>query len=169
MERDYDKAMASTYDHPGGKKICKEFNNLTFEVLIWLNSLTYFIIIVNFVLRTVCIKLIAWIGYPTETQQLEKTTMVTFLVQFFNTAFLLLLVNADVREQPLAFGLSSGTNGDFDKSWFKLIGNTLVGAMIFAAMFPIIEAFGFFALRLLFRILDHGFSTDVYKTKTTSI
>ena len=67
MERDYDKAMASTYDHPGGKKICKEFNNLTFEVLIWLNSLTYFIIIVNFVLRTVCIKLIAWIGYPTET------------------------------------------------------------------------------------------------------
>ena len=41
--------------------------------------------------------------------------------------------------------------------------------MIFAAMFPIIEALGFFALRLLFRILDHGFSTDVYKTKTTSI
>ena len=95
--------------------------------------------------------------------------MVTFYVQFFNTAFLLLLVNADMREQPLAFGVSSGTEGDFDKSWFKLIGNTLVGAMIFAAIFPIIEALGFFALRLLFRIMDRGFSSDSYKTKTTSI
>jgi len=50
------------------------------------------------VLRTICIKLVAWIGYPTETQKLEETTKVTFYVQFFNTAFLLMLVNADLRE-----------------------------------------------------------------------
>ena len=49
-------------------------------------------------LRTVCIKLVTWIGYPTETEQLWETTKVTFIVQFFNTAFLLLLVNADLRE-----------------------------------------------------------------------
>lgn len=106
--------------------------------------------------------LVAWIGYPTETQQLEVTTKVTFIVQFFNTAFLLLLVNADLSEQYITFGLTGGTESDFDKTWFKVIGNTLVGTMIFTMIFPIIEAFGFFGLRLLFRIMDHGWTLDPY-------
>jgi len=71
---------------------------MTFEIFAWLNSLKYIITGVNFVLRTVCINLVAWIGYPTETKQLEETTLVTFIMLFFNTAFLLLLVNADVSE-----------------------------------------------------------------------
>lgn len=50
-----------------------------------------------------------------------------------------------------------------------VIGNTLVGTMIFTMIFPIIEALGFWALRLLFHILDRGFSLDPYVTKKTSI
>lgn len=49
-------------------------------------------------MRTVCIALVTWVGYPTETEQLLEITKVTFVVQFFNTAFLLLLVNADLSE-----------------------------------------------------------------------
>jgi len=90
-------------------------------------------------------------------------------VQFFNTAFLLLLVNADLREQPLTFGLVGGLESDFDKSWFMVIGNTLVGTMIFGMVFPILEACGWFSLRLLGHIFDRGFSRDPYKTKKTSI
>ena len=120
-------------------------------------------------LRTICIKLVAWIGYPTETQQLTETTKVTFAVQFFNTAFLLLLVNADLSEQPFSFGLTGGRESDFDSSWFKVIGNTLVGTMIFTTVFPILEAFGFFGLRLFTRFLDRGFTTDPYVTRKTSI
>ena len=41
--------------------------------------------------------------------------------------------------------------------------------MIFTAMFPVLEAFGFFGLRLLTRMLDRGCTTDPYATKTTSI
>ena len=36
------------------------------------------------------------------------------------------------------------------------MGNTMVGAMIFTMLFPIIEALGFFALRLFLRFLDRG-------------
>ena len=97
-EKDYDRAISATYGHPQGKQICNEYRSIAFEVFIWLNSLKYFITGVNYVLRTVCIKLVTWIGYPTETEQLWETTKVTFIVQFFNTAFLLLLVNADLRE-----------------------------------------------------------------------
>lgn len=88
---------------------------------------------------------------------------------FFNTAFLLLLVNADLSEQPFSFGLRGGAESDFDQTWFKVIGNTLVGTMIFTMVFPIMEACGFFSLRLLSRMLDHGFSSDPYATKKTSI
>ena len=50
-----------------------------------------------------------------------------------------------------------------------MIGNTLVGTMIFTMIFPVMEAFGFWSLRLLFQILDRGFSRDPYDTKKTSI
>jgi len=72
--------MSSTYGHPQNVKICAEYQDIALEVFVWLNSLKYFITGVNFVLRTVCIKLVAWIGYPTETQQLTETTKVTFVV-----------------------------------------------------------------------------------------
>lgn len=49
------------------------------------------------------------------------------------------------------------------------MGNTMVGAMIFTMLFPIIEALGFFALRLFLRFLDRGCTTDPYVTKSTSI
>lgn len=42
----------------------------------------------------------------------------TFLCQFFNTGFILLLVNADMSEQPFSFGIVYGTNGDFNAEFF---------------------------------------------------
>lgn len=168
-EADYDMAMSNTFGHPKGKLICKEYYDIALEIFFWLNSLKYFITGVNFVLRTICIKLVAWIGYPTETRQLEQTTAVTFAVQFFNTAFLLLFVNADLSEQPFSFGLEGGIESDFDKSWFLVIGNTLVGTMIFTMIFPVMEAFGFYSLRILMHVFDRGFSLDPYVTSKTSI
>lgn len=90
-------------------------------------------------------------------------------MQYFNTAFLLLLVNADLSEQPFSFGLTGGVESDFDKTWYKIIGNTIVATMIFSAVFPLMEAMGFFSLRLLTRIMDKGFTSDPYVTKRTSI
>lgn len=125
--------------------------------------------IINFILRTICIALVNWIGFRTETEKLSKTTTVTFIVQFFNTAILLLLVGANWAEQPVSFGLTGGQFSDFNELWFRSIGNTICGLMWFNAFFPIIEAFMYFGLRLLFRILDRGCNCDKYKTKKTSI
>jgi len=62
------------------------------------NGLSYVLTIINFILRTICIALIDWVGFATETERLSKTTTITFVVQFFNTAFLLLLVGANMSE-----------------------------------------------------------------------
>ena len=113
--------------------------------------------------------LIDWVGFATETERLSKTTTVTFLVQFFNTAFLLLLVGANMSEQPITFLLDGGQFSDFDQMWFRSIGNTIIGTMWFNAFFPVLESLGYLGLRLLFRIMDRGCSCDKYKTKKTSI
>ena len=133
-----------------------------------LNSLKYFITGVNYILRTICISLVAWIGYKTETLQLIQTTNVTFVVQFFNTGFLMLLINANTSQQPVTFGLTGGPYSDFDDDWFRIIGNTLIGTLVFTSYFPIMEAFGYWGMRLTFRWLD-GWSLSSNTTETKSI
>ena len=171
LKNDLQKALYDTYGHPNGKTICWDYQYKVLEVFVWLNSLKYFITGVNFVLRTVCIALVAWIGYKTETIKLLETTKVTFVVQFFNTGFLLLLVNCNLSEQKFDFGLNGGAYSDFDDDWFLVIGNTLVSTLIFTSVFPVMEAFGFWGMRLGFRILDKRriFSCDKYVTTSTSI
>lgn len=82
------------------------------------SALSYLLIGLNYVLRMVCIMMVDWIGYPTETERLSKTTSVTFFVQFFNSGILLLLINANLSEQVISFGLNSGSLPDFNSAWF---------------------------------------------------
>ena len=57
------------------------------------------IIGVNFVLRKVCVYLIQdVIGYPTKTDEMTQITKITFFVTFLNTAWLLMLTNANLVE-----------------------------------------------------------------------
>ena len=120
------------------------------------SMLSYLLIGLNYVLRTVCIMMVDWIGYPTETERLSKTTSVTFIVQFFNSGVLLLLINANLSEQPFSFGLTSGSLSDFNGRWFQTIGNVLVGAMIFNTYYPILEAVLYWFLRWQGRCRDRG-------------
>lgn len=135
------------------------------------SCLGYVIVGVNYVIRTVMIMMITWIGYASETEQLTKITSFTFYMLFFNTAFLLMLVNADLSEQPLTFGLTQGHYADFNASWWKAIGNPLLSTMFINAIFPIAEFVGFWFLRFLPRLMDRGwtFNTDKYNTRATSI
>jgi hypothetical protein len=89
--------------------------------------------------------LVDWVGYSTETVRLSKTTSITFYVQFFNSAFLLLLVNANLTEQPIAFGLKGGSMPDFNGVWFRSVGNVLIAAMFFNLYYPLLES-GFYYL-----------------------
>lgn len=114
--------------------------------------------------------LIQWIGFPTQTEELSWITTGVFYTQFFNTAFLLLMVNADLSEQPVTFGATSGNIADFNMTWFNTIGNSLISTILFIAYWPIIEFFMYWGLRVLFRCLDRGICNfDKYSTKRTSL
>jgi hypothetical protein len=119
----------------------------------------YFIIGINFVLRLILIKLICLIGQHTESSQTNSITNGVLLVQFFNTAILLLMVNANMKPQSTLLGYAfHGQLPDFSQMWYQDTGNTLVGAMTFNVMWPIIEFFAFWFQREGLRLLDKGLS-----------
>ena len=81
-----------------GDLICDVFTKKMLKVKFWTKGISFFLIATNYVLRTICIMLVSWVGYSTETIKLERSTTVTFIAQFFNTAFLLLMVNVNWSE-----------------------------------------------------------------------
>lgn len=132
--------------------------------------MSYILIGFNYILRTIVIMVVTRIGYATQTGQLERITTVTFLCQFFNTSFILLLVNADMTEQPITLMFTWGNNSDFNAIFFKTVGNDLIATMIANMYYPILEWAAYYGMRILFRVLDRGCcSCSVYTTHATSI
>ncbi len=87
-------------------------------------SIAFIIIGVNIVLKTVIIKLITWIGEDTISERLASITNGVFYAQFFNTGFLLLLVNANITEHgPHVFTrFFRGRYYDYIPDWYGDVG-----------------------------------------------
>ena len=74
-----------------------------------------------------------------------------------------------MKDQPISFFLTGGAFSDFNEAWFKTVGNILVGSMMFNVYYPLIEAVGYWLMRIGYRILDRGFTCDSRVTSATSI
>ena len=106
------------------------------------NGVTVFIVALNVVLKMTAISLISWIGYDTHSETMTKITNGVFLLQFFNTAILLILVNANLSDVSSFLGnIFDGTFYDYSPQWYATVGNTLIETMLLNAfMPPIFEA-----------------------------
>lgn len=73
-------------------------------------------------------------------------------------------------EQSTLLGIVfKGSASDFNTPWFKDIGNTIVGAMLFNIYWPLIEFFSFYFMRVGKRWLDRNFGFNSNKTKKTTV
>ena len=82
-------------------------------------AMSFIIVFINTVLRLISISLIKWIGEDTHSQQLRSITNGVFITQFFNTAFLMLLVYANFSDAGLPFASSfNGPFADFIPAWY---------------------------------------------------
>jgi hypothetical protein len=102
--------------------------------------------------------LIHRIGFHTETAKTNVITIFVFLVQFFNTAILISLINANTSEAWTSFGIFNGSYPDFNFNWYSDIGATIVYTMIFNAFWPFIEIAMTYGMSLGYRLLDKGLS-----------
>lgn len=151
-------------------KVCAEFVTDGVNLLFYNSAIQYMIVGINYVLRLFIIKLIIYLGKDTESEQTKLITNGVFIVQFFNTALLLLMVNANLTEQSDFLGSFFARKiTDFNTIWFADIGNTLIGAMIFNLYWPIMEFCAFYGLRTTFRLLDKSFNIKSDSTKKTTI
>ena len=161
---DYTATYNAVYG-PNNVPMCKEFLQIALKAYTLKSVASYSLTIFNIILRTVVIAAVTWIGYSTQTALIERVTIVTFLCQFFSTAFILLLVNADLKEQPFSFGIVYGDKGDFNSAFFRQAGEVLISTMIFNALYPLLDFAINWAMRFVFRLLDRGFTRNRFSTK----
>ena len=150
--------------------MCVEFKEYSYYLFFWVNMLTIIVVALNFVLREICVLLINWIRFKTETVRIAKVTKFTFFSIFINTAILPLLINANLNEQPILKHFHfNGPFNDFNSDWFRLTGNLLVSTMIFNAYFPVLE-FGInYVIRFISRLYDSKWTNSNWKTRAKSI
>jgi hypothetical protein len=127
------------------------------------------VVVINLVLRFMMLNLITWIGHHTESAQTASITSSIFIVQFFNTAILLILTNANTAIVGLGFLPFKGKYPDLNFEWYNDIGASFVITMLTAAMFPAIEFGIAFGMKQAFIFMDRGFSCNPEKTKKCTI
>jgi len=113
--------------------------------------------------------LIKWIGYHTESGQTSAIMTSIFVVQFFNTAILLLLTNANTEDAGLGFLPFKGMYNDLNFEWYNDIGSSFITTMITAGIFPIIEFGIAFGMKTAFKFLDRGCKLSGDSTKKNTI
>mmetsp|Transcript_39253 Transcript_39253/g.37669 ORF Transcript_39253/g.37669 Transcript_39253/m.37669 type:complete len:90 (-) Transcript_39253:740-1009(-) len=80
-------------------------------------TVSYSIVIINFLLRSVNMFFISYIGYYTESELTTRVQKSVFYTQFFNTAILLLLTNINVNKIPAYVPMATATAGDLSVYW----------------------------------------------------
>ena len=81
----------------------------------------------------VIIGLVKWVGEDTNSEQLSSITTAIFAAQFFNTAIILLLVQANLTEHTPEF-LDKYTAGgrfyDYSPYWYGDVGSAIAFSMV---------------------------------------
>lgn len=109
----------------------------------------FFIAMGNTCFRYLIIFIIKNIGFSTQTEEMQKVKAGVFIISFFNSAFLVLLMNAEVW-------LLKGKYNDFSSDWYQSTGSIIISSMAFTAVYPVIEYAGFGFLRYVHKARDQG-------------
>lgn len=133
------------------------------------NSISILIVLINTILRSVVIKLIFSIRQDTQSERLASTTNGVFIAQFFNTGFVLTLVNANMTEHEPKWITRFIANKFYDyvPAWYTHVGFLIVKTMLINSIMPYITLVVAFAVPWVKRrLLDNK---DIYNTKKTSM
>jgi hypothetical protein len=133
-------------------------------------SVSFIIIAVNLILKSVIIKGITWVGEDTNSEQLSSITNGVFIAQFFNTGILLLLVNGNMSEHEpkIITKYIKGPFYDYMPDWYSNVGFKIVNTMIINAIMPLVALATAFVVPALKRLIDRRFGSDIYVSRKTS-
>ena len=155
------------YEQP----VCLEYaNDMLYSKLIG-QSIAFIIVAINVVLKLVIIELIKWVGEDTCSAQKSSITEYVFLAQFFNTGFLITLVNADLTEHH-PYWLTKYFKGpfhDYMPLWYIDVGLKITQTMVIQCIMPYVTLTVGFLVPAIKSYLDTKGTGDAYVTKQTSM
>jgi len=138
--------------------ICKKWRDDT-SSLSGLGALTQatalLIVVANFILRTVFIKLVTFVRYNKESKQANDTMVSVLLVSVFNYGLLYIIAPwnfAEVGASDADF--FSGIYTDFTSQWFLDIGSMIATTSALNILSPLIELLVFWCIKVLKRMWD---------------
>jgi hypothetical protein len=123
------KGKSNNFKYSPGGNMCEDLMNEIFYNGLLTKAMSFIITGVNIGLKQIVVWQVAKWGCNTESIQMIYTTSGVFITNFLNTAFLLMLANANLADQKipiLDYFLSTGPDPDFNLRWFKSVGETLV-------------------------------------------
>lgn len=91
-------------------------------------SITGIIIGINVILKLCVVALVSWIGEDTVSKQKGSVVKGAFLGQFFNTGFIILIVNANMQQfKPHKFWKAfNGPFTDYMPQWYMDVGLKII-------------------------------------------
>ena len=98
--------------------------------------------------------LIKLIGYHTESQEVSSIMTSIFISTFFNTAILLLIMNANTQYTILYWIPLRGEYTDLTENWYLQLGPSLILTMSINAVYPYCELGIYLVTKGLLRCLD---------------
>lgn len=95
---------------------------------------------VNLLLKFATIKLVEWVGEETESKQKVLITRSVFYAQFFNTGFLILIVNANLKQyEPKEITMFfDGSFTDYMPQWYLDVGIKITQTLCIQSLMPLI-------------------------------
>lgn len=78
-------------------QLCRQYYKDKLTISVMDESIKYIIIVINTVIRMIVIKIIDSVGCDTQSREMSFVTIAVFFCTFFNTGFLLMIVNANME------------------------------------------------------------------------
>ena len=130
-------------------------------------SISIAIALTNYILKEFIIAVTDFEAHHTRTDKEASTTSKIWIVQFFATAIILTVINANwsnVVTLPPTFPILQGTYPDFTARWYSQIGATIVTTVFINVIMPAIDLLDWCTAGCS-RCCDRGCSFDKRKTK----
>ena len=104
---------------------CREYEQQIYFLKAVSLAISLFTTIMNVFLRVIILKLIDYIRFDHKSQVSKVVMTTTFISMYINTAFIVLLSNADFRDTILRWIPINNNYNDFVGDWYVIIGQSL--------------------------------------------
>ncbi|CAI2370761.1 unnamed protein product [Moneuplotes crassus] len=109
---------------------------------------------INFGIRTVINFSMSVLRMENKTIESSTAMVIDFMLTFFNSSIVILLMNANFRETGLPFTFLNGYYGDFNAKWYALVAPIFITPMFIRCILPPVMMVVGWGLKRLFLLID---------------